>query len=190
MDRLAFAGAGVIGMLLAGAVVWYAPEPGASAHVAPGPSASAVSVPSASPEQPAPAPALAGLDAGPEPARLELGDAGALEAMPSLELPSSTSRSVRFGVILVAHAAAQGAAAGSRTKADAQALAARLAEQAKSDFKGAVAAGDSGSMEDAGRMTRGVLEPEAEMTLFSLEPGAVSAPIDTPRGFWIVKRID
>lgn len=186
MNGAAFAGAGLLGILLAGAVVWYAPEPGASTHAEP----TASGAPSASEAPTPPAQPLQDVDAGAGPALLGFGDAGAFESMPSLDLPSGTSRSVRFGVILLAHSAAQGAAAGSRSKADAQTLATRLAEQAKTDFKGAVAAGDSGSMEDAGRMTRGVLEAESESTLFSLEPGAVSAPIDTPRGFWIVKRID
>ena len=186
MNRLAFAATSVVGIAIAGAMVWFAPEPGASVR----PAAVASAASSASAPLPAAPVPLGDLDAGEEPALVGFGDAGAFASMPSLDLPSTTSRSVRFGVILVAHAAAQGAAAGARTKADAQTLAARLAEQAKTDFKGAVSAGDSGSMEDAGRITRGVLEPESEMTLFSLEPGAVSAPMDTPRGYWIVKRID
>jgi parvulin-like peptidyl-prolyl isomerase len=45
-------------------------------------------------------------------------------------------------------------------------------------------------MEDAGRIPRGVLEPAAEYALFTLSPGAVSDPVETPRGFWIVKRIE
>ena len=189
MNLVAFAGAGLVGMAIAAAVVYAAPEPGASAH--PVPVASAAPVASEAPA-PTPAPATPAMDfdGGAEPALVGFDGGGTFGAMPALDLPSTTSRTVRFGVILVAHAAAQGAAAGSRTKADAQALATRLADQAKTDFKAAVAGGDSGSMEDAGRIGRGVLEPEAEMTLFSLDPGAVSAPIDTPRGFWIVKRID
>jgi hypothetical protein len=40
-------------------------------------------------------------------------------------------------------------------------------------------------------MPRGMLEPYIEYILFSLPKGAVcSEPIDTPRGYWIVKRLD
>lgn len=193
MRRAAFVGAGLAGLAIAGAVTVEAPEPSA-AH---GKSATSVAVvasqaPSAAPAPVAPAPVALDLDGGAGPALVgfdNLGDAG-FGTLPSLELPASASKSVRFGVILVAHSAAQGAAAGARSKAAAQELAARLAEQAKTDFKAAVAAGDSGSMEDAGRIGRGVLEPESEMVLFQLDAGAVSSPIDTPRGFWIVKRLE
>ena len=50
--------------------------------------------------------------------------------------------------------------------------------------------GDSGSIEDLGRVPRGVLEPAPEYVLFTMPAGAVSDPVDTPRGYWIVKRID
>jgi parvulin-like peptidyl-prolyl isomerase len=45
-------------------------------------------------------------------------------------------------------------------------------------------------MDDAGTIPRGVLEPTVEYALFTLKPGDVSDPIDTPRGFWIVRRIE
>lgn len=191
MRRAAFVGAGLLGLAIAGAMTVEAPEPMASAHAKPAPIASAA--PSAeaptAPVAAEPTVAFEG-DAGPALIGFEhVGDAG-LGDLPSLDLPASASKSVRFGVILIAHSAAQGAAPGARNKAAAQELAARLAEQAKTDFKAAVAAGDTGSMEDAGRIGRGVLEPESEMVLFQLEAGAVSSPIDTPRGFWIVKRLD
>ena len=105
-------------------------------------------------------------------------------------LPDKAPRGVRFGVVLVAFQGAQGASSAARSKADAQALAAKLAEDAKKDFHGAVQRGDSGSMDDAGRMPRGVLEPATEYALFTLPVGSVSDVIETPRGFWIVKRIE
>jgi hypothetical protein len=105
-------------------------------------------------------------------------------------LPSGSPKMVRFGVILVQYRGAQGAPAGSRSKDDALSLARSIAEAARGDFKSQVSKGDPGSMEDAGRIPRGVLEPASEYALFTLAAGSVSDPVDTPRGFWIVKRIE
>ncbi len=105
-------------------------------------------------------------------------------------LSDKAPRSVRCGVILVTYAGAQGAPATARPRAEATSLASAVATQAKTDFKGAVAKGDSGSADDIGRVPRGVLEPAVEFALFSLPVGGVSDPVDTPRGFWIVKRIE
>jgi PPIC-type PPIASE domain len=109
---------------------------------------------------------------------------------PGSALPSGSPKTVRFGVILVQYRGAQGAPASSRSKDDALSLATSLADAAKLDFKAQVAKGDPGSMEDAGKMPRGVLEPAAEFALFTMSPGTTSSPIDTPRGFWIVRRIE
>jgi PPIC-type PPIASE domain len=109
---------------------------------------------------------------------------------PGSQLPSGTPRTVRFGVILVQYRGAEGAPATARSKEEASGLARTLAEGARSDFKAAVAKGDPGSTDDAGRIPRGVLEPSAEFTLFTLGPGTVSDPVDTPRGFWILRRIE
>ncbi|MBL8611232.1 MAG: peptidyl-prolyl cis-trans isomerase [Myxococcales bacterium] len=99
-------------------------------------------------------------------------------------------RQVRFGVVLVQFAGAQGAAAGARSREAAATLAAELGEEAKKDFKAAVRRGDPGSTEDAGRMHRGILEPGPERILFSLAVGDVGGPVETPRGYWIVKRLE
>lgn len=99
-------------------------------------------------------------------------------------------KSVRFGVVLVQFAGAEGAKRGTRSRAEALTLAEELAELAKSDFAAAVKKGDPGSDEEVGRMFRGILEPKPEVVLFSLAEGEVSAPVETPRGYWIVKRID
>lgn len=107
---------------------------------------------------------------------------------PGSSLPSGSPKMVRFGVILVQYRGAQGAPASSRPKDEALSLAKSLAEAAKTDFKAQVAKGDPGSMDDAGKIPRGVLEPAAEFALFTMAPGATSNPIDTPRGFWIVRR--
>ena len=50
--------------------------------------------------------------------------------------------------------------------------------------------GDPGSMANAGSMRRGILEPNVEHALFTLEKGAVfSEPVETPRGYWVMRRI-
>jgi hypothetical protein len=36
----------------------------------------------------------------------------------------------------------------------------------------------------------GILEPAPEYVLFTLGVGAVGGPVDTPRGYWIVKRLE
>jgi hypothetical protein len=130
----------------------------------------------------------AGLPAQTEPAPMPT------EALEAPALGKSAPREVRFGVVLVSYEGAEGAPdKGARRKSDALALATRLAEEARrpsADFHAAVQRGDSGSSDDVGTVTRGVLEPEAEAALFALPVGGVSGVVDTPRGFWIVKRLE
>lgn len=109
---------------------------------------------------------------------------------PARKLPTNAPKAVRFGVILVQYRGAQFAPEQSPYKPDALQRARQLAESARKDFKAAVKQGDPGSTEDAGRIGRGILEPAAEIELFSLAPGGVSEPVDTPRGYWIVRRVD
>lgn len=105
-------------------------------------------------------------------------------------LTGDTPKSLVFGVILVQYKGAQGAPPNARSRDAALELAKQLAAEARTDFKAAVAKGDSGSMENAGRMPRGMLEPAPEYVLFSLPKDGVSEPVDTPRGFWIARRIE
>ncbi|HVY47897.1 MAG TPA: peptidylprolyl isomerase, partial [Minicystis sp.] len=105
-------------------------------------------------------------------------------------LPADAPKSVTFGVILVQYRGAQGAPPNARSRDAALELAKQIAADAKQDFKAAVAKGDKGSAENMGKMTRGFLEPAPEYVLFSLKKDDVSDPVDTPRGFWIVKRIE
>ena len=122
-------------------------------------------------------------DGGPSPLLgLDLGDAATL--------PSGAPRTVKVGVVLLQWKGAEGATTSTRTKNDALAKAQELARQAKEDFRRAVTQGDPGSAEDIGRIPRGTLDPRTEAVLFNLAPGAVSEAIETPRGYWIVKRID
>ncbi|WP_433933356.1 peptidyl-prolyl cis-trans isomerase [Sorangium cellulosum] len=140
----------------------------------------------------------AGADAGVEgapasgPEQAARSDAGITllsgEAPPGL--PTEAPKKVRFGVVLVQYRGAQGAAPNARSKDAALALARELAEVAKTDFKAAVDKGDKGSTDDLGFIPRGVLEPAPEYELFSLPKGGVSGPVDTPRGFWITRRIE
>lgn len=139
----------------------------------------------------------AAADAGPDAAPLAAPSAGdfapdAGGGSPLLALgplPSDAPQTVHLGVILVTYDGAQGGAPQPRKRADAEKLAKELQDQAKSDFDAAARRGDEGSSTDIGRVPRGVLEPELESRVFRLAPGEVSPVIDTPRGFWIARRL-
>jgi len=110
---------------------------------------------------------------------------------PVPELPATAPKSVAFGVILVAYRGAQLAPDSAPDKAAALEKAKGLVGPAQKDFADTVKKGDRGSQADAGRIPRGILEPAVEYVLFSLPKGAVHPePVDTPRGFWVVKRND
>jgi hypothetical protein len=116
------------------------------------------------------------------------------DGTPIPPLPFNAPRQVRFGVVLVSYMGAQPSAGGahpsSRSKADAKAQADRLFAAAREDFHAAVREGDPGSSDDVGQLRTGILEPAPEFVLFTLPVGGVGGPIDTPRGFWIVKRLE
>jgi len=105
-------------------------------------------------------------------------------------LPDGSPKHVRLGIVLMAFAGAQGAPPNARPKREAADLATKLAQDAKTDFHAAVIRGDSGSSDDVGRLPRGILEPSVEYMVFTLPVGAVSEPIETPRGYWIAKRTE
>jgi parvulin-like peptidyl-prolyl isomerase len=105
-------------------------------------------------------------------------------------LAGDAPKQVAFGVILVTYRGAQGAPPTARSREQALELAKQLAAEAKTDFKAAVAKGDKGSSDNMGHISRGYLEPAPEYVLFSLPKGGVSDPVDTPKGFWIVRRIE
>ena len=107
-----------------------------------------------------------------------------------LMLADATTRSVKVGVVLVQFAGAQGALPSARPKAAALELARKLADEAKTDFHQAVTHGDSGSADDIGRIGRGILEPQVEAVLFTMAPQQTSEPVETPRGYWVVKRLE
>jgi hypothetical protein len=121
-------------------------------------------------------------------------DGGAGYVMPDGKpvppIPDGAPKFIRFGVVLLEYAGAQFAKPNARTKAQAKELAEKLSSEGQADFHASVTRGDPGSQDDAGRIFRGQIEPAIEYQLFTLTVGQVSAPIDTPRGFWIVKRLE
>lgn len=104
-------------------------------------------------------------------------------------LPKDAPRSIRIGVVLVRYQGAQLAPPTAAAREEALARAKTLQQLAKGDFAAAVRAGDKGSAKDLGRIERGVLEPATQYSVFTLPVGSVSEVLDTPRGFWIVRRI-
>lgn len=115
------------------------------------------------------------------------------DGSPVPSLPLAVPREVRFGVVLVAYDGVQpgpGARLATRSKADAKALADKLVATAHQDFHAAVQQGDAGSADDIGRVKVGILEPAPEYVLFTLPVDGVGGPVDTPRGYWIVKRLE
>jgi hypothetical protein len=104
-------------------------------------------------------------------------------------LPSDAPRAIRIGLVLVRYQGAQLAPQEAPAREQALVRAQTLAALAKTDFAAAVKAGDFGSSLDVGRVERGLLEPGTQYVLFTMQPGAVSEVLDTPRGFWIVRRI-
>jgi hypothetical protein len=126
------------------------------------------------------------------------GDAGAgttlFDGTPVPPLPVGVPREVRFGVVLVTFAGVQPNASlgrpSSRSRADARALAEKLFAGAQQDFHAAVQQGDPGSSDDVGHVKLGILEPAPEYVLFGLPVDGVGGPVEMPRGFWIVKRLE
>ena len=99
-------------------------------------------------------------------------------------------KKVKIGVILITYAGAEDAKDDARARGAALSLAKELAAAAAEDFAAAVKKGDPGSTGDAGTIARGILDADVEARVFTLDKGAVSEPIDTPKGYWIVKRLE
>ncbi|HYP91548.1 MAG TPA: hypothetical protein VEQ59_25445 [Polyangiaceae bacterium] len=107
------------------------------------------------------------------------------------ELPNSAPQQLSFGVVQFTYQGAQFAGSDARSKELSRQKAEATLELAKQDFTAAVSKGDRGSTTDAGRIPRGVLEPPIEYVLFTLDKKTVyPSVIDTPRGYWIVRRND
>ncbi len=105
-------------------------------------------------------------------------------------LTSDAPKSVRLGIVLFKYRGAQGAPSNARSKREAREKASKAVELAKKDFDEAVKLGDPDSLANAGDIPRNVLEPAVEYSVFMMEPGSVyPEPLDTPRGYWVVRRI-
>jgi hypothetical protein len=106
------------------------------------------------------------------------------------DLPADAPKRVSFGVIVVSYRGAESASENNRAKPEALTRAKQLAGEAAKDFDATVKEGDRGSTSDAGSIPRGIVEPTVEYILFTLKKGEVyGEPVDTPKGYWIVKRI-
>jgi PPIC-type PPIASE domain len=194
MDRQKTIGLGALFLILvAVAAAWThtareqpVPPPPSATVSAPAPSVSAAPTPSAV----AP-PASAEADSSDGDETTTEGFDVLLDGRKAPPVPDSAPQEVTFGVIVFSYQGAQFAGAGTRTKEQAKQKALAAIAEAKHDFSAAVAKGDHGSTSNAGKMPRGMLEGAAEYVLFTLGKGEVaSEPVDTPRGYWIVRRID
>src|SRR5512145_1182011 len=104
-------------------------------------------------------------------------------------LPDDAPHSIQLGVIQFPYRGAERAPRDAPTKQEALERALSAIPAAREDFAATVSKGDAGSSADLGRVPRGVLEPDIEHVVFTLEPGEVHGePLDTPRGYWIVRR--
>jgi hypothetical protein len=187
LQRWASIGVGVVVVFIVGWMTYAATEirpikketDAATSTVA---SASPSAGPDASAEADAGALAADGHDGGLFLTPPSLGDAGLL--------PTGGPRNVRIGVVLVAYKGAEGAGGSARSAQEARGIADRLAQTARTDFHAAVGGGDPGSADDIGKIPRGVLDPRTEGAVFALAAGDVSEVLETPKGYWIVKRIE
>ena len=171
----------VFGLLVGGAVGAVVLSTGRSVPRAPLPP-----TPSVAPSRSAPSAASAPPNSEPTPPEevVEVPDAESVA-----ELPEDAPQSVEVGVIQFAYQGAEGAPRDAPTKTLAKERAMAAIQQARVDFAAAVKLGDAGSRENIGRIPRGVLEPRVEFALFTLPPETVhNEPLDTPRGYWIVRR--
>ncbi len=133
------------------------------------------------------------VDAGDTPLEETRPDGQSLDILPDggsiPPLPAGVPQSVSMGVIQFAYRGAELAPANAPSRTEAYERATRVLEVAKTDFAAAVRQGDPASAMDLGEVPRGVLEPLPEYVLFTLKPNSTyDMVLDTPRGFWIVRR--
>lgn len=112
------------------------------------------------------------------------------DGSPVPSLPADAPNKIRLGVALFRYAGAEGSSPKDRSRASALTAATEAQTLAQESFRRAIAKADPGSNEDIGWIRRGVLEKRVELETFRLKSGELaSAPVETPRGFWVVKRM-
>jgi hypothetical protein len=112
------------------------------------------------------------------------------DGSPVPPLPADAPKRIKLGVALFRFAGAEGATLRERSRETALIAAQAAGQAAQEGFRRAIAKGDPGSNEDIGWIQRGVLERRVEHLIFQLKAGDVGPePIETPRGFWVVRRI-
>lgn len=105
-------------------------------------------------------------------------------------LPKDAPSQLKLGVALFRYKGAQGANSGTRSKKEALKLAEKALASDAERFSSIVEQGDPGSSSDIGWLGRNVLEPAVEYAVFTLDQDEMlDRPLDTPRGYWVVKRV-
>jgi hypothetical protein len=105
-------------------------------------------------------------------------------------LAADAPKKIKLGVALFGYVGAEGASPRGRSRASALEAAIEAQTLAGESFRRAIAKADPGSNEDIGWIQRGVLEKRVEYEVFRLKSGEVAAtPVETPRGFWVVRRV-
>lgn len=105
-------------------------------------------------------------------------------------LPEGAPTKVKLGIAIFRYQGAQSPPESRRTKKEAEELAKKAIAAAKVEFIEAVKMGDMGSHENIGWIGQGVLEKSVEYAVFTTDKDTLaSAPIDTPRGYWVIKRV-
>ncbi len=184
------------GLVIGGTLLLVWNESGKSRHTKPAPQVE-VSPPPPAPEpaeEDAPDPTPAELLAATPPPNGPTALAKRFQTMPDGSpvpaLSSDAPQRVKLGIALFRYEGAEAPPKSTRSKEEALKLAEAAAQSAQSDFAAAVKSGDRGSSENLGWIDRGILEPAVEYAVFSLKKGEVTPkPIDSPRGFWVARRI-
>ena len=106
------------------------------------------------------------------------------------DLPKGAPSRVKIGVVIYRYEGSQSPPDSERSREEAEKLAKAALEGAEKDFEAEVKKGDRGSLSNVGWIKKGILEPAVQYAVFTIDQGKLAKEIiDTPRGFWVVKRI-
>lgn len=112
------------------------------------------------------------------------------DGKPVPPLPEGAPKRVKLGIAIFRYKGAQAPPESNRSREDALALAKKALAAGQKEFIEAVKLGDLGSNENIGWIGRGILEKSVEYSVFTTDKGTLAGEvIDTPRGYWVVKRI-